>query len=170
MLYSARHVRLDARPAVRSLRVSPNRRGARASGSASASPGLDSAFVLGSGWSAAADDLGELIGSCELAELPGFAKPTVLGHGGALRVVAHQRRARSRRCFTGRTHFYEGRGVRQVVHGVRPVAAAGASTIVLTNGCGGLNRDWAPGHRGADLPTTSTSPAPRPCSARPSST
>ena len=49
--------------------------------------GLDSAFVLGSGWSAAADDLGELIGSCELAELPGFAAPTVLGHGGTLRIV-----------------------------------------------------------------------------------
>ena len=53
---------------------------------------LDSAFVLGSGWSAAAEDLGELIGSCELAELPGFTKPTVLGHGGALRVVTHRRR------------------------------------------------------------------------------
>ena len=49
--------------------------------------GLDAAFVLGSGWSAAADDLGEPIGSCELAELPGFAAPTVLGHGGALRVA-----------------------------------------------------------------------------------
>ena len=48
---------------------------------------LDAAFVLGSGWSAAADDLGEPIGSCPLAELPGFAAPTVLGHGGELRVV-----------------------------------------------------------------------------------
>ena len=32
-----------------------------------------------------------------------------------------------------------------VVHGVRTAAAAGAEIIVLTNGCGGLNRDWAPG-------------------------
>jgi purine-nucleoside phosphorylase len=46
---------------------------------------------------------------------------------------------------TGRTHYYEGRGVAQVVHGVRTVAAAGASTLVLTNGCGGLQRDWGPG-------------------------
>ena len=36
---------------------------------------LDLAFVLGSGWAAAADDLGESIGSCELADLPGFANP-----------------------------------------------------------------------------------------------
>jgi purine-nucleoside phosphorylase len=46
---------------------------------------------------------------------------------------------------TGRTHLYEGKGVDQVVHGVRSVAAAGAKIIVLTNGCGGLNRDWPPG-------------------------
>jgi purine-nucleoside phosphorylase len=44
-----------------------------------------------------------------------------------------------------RTHFYEGRGVRAVVHAVRTAAAAGCRTIVLTNGCGGLNPDWAPG-------------------------
>ena len=35
--------------------------------------------------------------------------------------------------------------MRAVVHGVRTAAAAGASTMVLTNGCGGLNPDWAPG-------------------------
>jgi purine-nucleoside phosphorylase len=106
--------------------------------------GLDAAFVLGSGWSAAADDLGEPIGSCELAELPGFAAPTVLGHGGALR-VARTDGGRIIAVLTGRTHFYEARDVRQVAHGVRAIAAAGASTLVLTNGCGSLNRDWGPG-------------------------
>ena len=44
-----------------------------------------------------------------------------------------------------RTHYYEGRGVRAVVHGVRTAAAAGCSTVVLTNGCGGLNPAWPPG-------------------------
>jgi purine-nucleoside phosphorylase len=44
-----------------------------------------------------------------------------------------------------RTHYYEGHGVRAVAHGVRTAAAAGCSVIVLTNGCGGLNPDWAPG-------------------------
>ena len=107
-------------------------------------PGLDSAFVLGSGWSAAADDLGDLIGSCELAEIPGFAKPTVIGHGGALRIV-RTGAGRISAIFTGRTHYYEGLGVQQVVHGVRTVAAAGAKIMVLTNGCGGLNPDWPPG-------------------------
>jgi purine-nucleoside phosphorylase len=106
--------------------------------------GVDLALVLGSGWSAAADDLGEPIGSCPLAELPGFAAPTVVGHGGELRVV-RTAAGKVAAVLTGRTHFYEGKGVPQVVHGVRTVAAAGARTLVLTNGCGGLNRDWAPG-------------------------
>ncbi len=106
--------------------------------------GLDAALVLGSGWSAAADDLGELIGSCELAELPGFAKPTVIGHGGALRIVRSSA-GKVLAIFTGRTHYYEGLGVHQVVHGVRTAAAAGTEVIVLTNGCGGLNPDWTPG-------------------------
>jgi purine-nucleoside phosphorylase len=107
-------------------------------------PGLDAAFVLGSGWSAAAEDLGEPIGTCELAELPGFAAPTVLGHGGALR-VARTGAGKIVAVLTGRTHFYEARDVGQVVHGVRAIAAAGAQTLVLTNGCGSLNRDWGPG-------------------------
>ena len=106
--------------------------------------GLDSAFVLGSGWSAAADDLGELIGSCQLADLPGFAAPTVLGHGGSLRVVRTAADTVAA-VLTGRTHFYETRDVVQVVHGVRAVAAAGARTLVLTNGCGSLNTEWGPG-------------------------
>jgi purine-nucleoside phosphorylase len=107
-------------------------------------PHVDVAFVLGSGWSAAADDLGELIGSCELAELPGCAPPTVAGHGEELRIVSTSR-GKIGAIFTGRTHLYEGFGVDQVVHGVRSAVAAGAAVIVLTNGCGGLNPQWPPG-------------------------
>ena len=44
-----------------------------------------------------------------------------------------------------RTHFYEGHGVRRVVHSVRTAAAAGANIMVLTNGAGGLNPQWEPG-------------------------
>lgn len=107
-------------------------------------PQVDVAFVLGSGWSAAADDLGQLIGSCELAELPGCAPPTVVGHGGSLRIVSTST-GKLAAIFTGRTHLYEGFGVDQVVHGVRSAVAAGAAVIVLTNGCGGLNPEWLPG-------------------------
>nr|WP_204920439.1 purine-nucleoside phosphorylase [Microlunatus panaciterrae] len=107
-------------------------------------PALDLALVLGSGWSSAADALGEPIGDCALAELPGFARPVVAGQGGSLRLVRTPA-GKVAAVFTGRTHLYEGRGEAQVVHGVRTVAAAGARTVVLTNGCGGLNPDWSPG-------------------------
>ncbi len=105
---------------------------------------IDLALVLGSGWAQAAEGVGEAIGECRLDELPGFARPVVAGHGGALRLVRTPT-GRIAALFTGRTHFYEGRGVEPVVHGVRTAASAGAAVIVLTNGCGGLNPDWSPG-------------------------
>ena len=44
-----------------------------------------------------------------------------------------------------RTHYYEGKGVRAVAHGMRTAAALGCDQVVLTNGCGGLNVEWKPG-------------------------
>jgi purine-nucleoside phosphorylase len=103
----------------------------------------DVALVMGSGWLPAVDALGEPVAEIPSTDLPGFAPPAVEGHAGTLRSV----RAGDRHLlvFLGRTHHYEGRGVRAVVHGVRTAAAAGCRTIVLTNGCGGLRPEWAPG-------------------------
>ena len=103
----------------------------------------DVALVMGSGWLPAADALGAPEHEIALADLPGFSAPAVAGHGGTLRSV----RVGDRRVlvFLGRTHLYEGKGVAAVVHGVRTAAAAGVRTIVLTNGCGGLNPAWSPG-------------------------
>ena len=103
----------------------------------------DVALVLGSGWLPANDALGEPVAEVPLADLPGFAAPAVAGHGGTLRSV--QVGDRRVLVLLGRTHLYEGRGVAAVVHGVRTAAAAGCGTVVLTNGCGGLNPDWLPG-------------------------
>lgn len=104
----------------------------------------DIGLVLGSGWSAGADRLGEPLGSVPLADLPGFSAPVVAGHGGDLRVV-RTATGRTAVVLTGRTHLYEGRGVDAVVHGVRTLARLGVTTMVLTNGCGGLRREWSPG-------------------------
>lgn len=103
----------------------------------------DVALVMGSGWLPAADALGEPQYEIATEELPGFSKPAVAGHGGTIRSV----RVGDLRAlvFLGRTHFYEGKGVDAVVHGVRTAAAAGVRTMVLTNGCGGLNPAWNPG-------------------------
>lgn len=104
----------------------------------------DLALVLGSGWKSGTDLLGEPLAALELAELPGFSAPAVAGHGGQL-LVLRTTAGKVALVFTGRTHLYEGRGVDAVVHGVRTAAALGVTTLVLTNGCGGLNPAWAPG-------------------------
>ena len=103
----------------------------------------DIALVMGSGWLPAADALGEATTELSSTDLPGFAPPAVAGHAGRIRSV----RAGDRNLlvFLGRTHFYEGLGVRAVVHGVRTAAEAGCRVVVLTNGCGGLNEAWQPG-------------------------
>ncbi|HQR78863.1 MAG TPA: purine-nucleoside phosphorylase [Actinomycetota bacterium] len=102
----------------------------------------DVAVVLGSGWSAAADAF-PITAEIPYSSIPGFSAAAVAGHSGALRsVVVGEKNAL---LFSGRTHFYEGRGVDAVVHGVRTSAASGCSVLILTNGCGGLNPDWAPG-------------------------
>jgi purine-nucleoside phosphorylase len=96
----------------------------------------DVAVVLGSGWRPAADVLGAPDTEVPIGDLPGFAAPTVLGHGGTLRSL----RVGDKRVLIllGRTHLYEGRGVGPVVHGVRTAAAAGCRSIILTNAAGCL--------------------------------
>jgi purine-nucleoside phosphorylase len=103
----------------------------------------DVALVMGSGWLPAADALGETVAEVSFTDLPGFAPPAVEGHAGRLRSV----RCGDRTLLVslGRTHYYEGHGVRAVVHGVRTAAAAGCRAVVLTNGCGGLDPTWRPG-------------------------
>ncbi len=125
--------------------TSPQEIAAQAAAEIAARTGIAShqvAVVLGSGWNAAADAF-PITAEIPYEQLPGFSASAVAGHSGALRSV----RAGDKDIllFSGRTHYYEGRGVASVVHGVRTAAAAGCSVLVLTNGCGGLNPQWAPG-------------------------
>ncbi len=103
------------------------------------------ALVLGSGWGEAADRLGETVAEIPSHEIPGFSAPAVAGHSATTRSVRITGTDRYALVLGSRTHLYEGKGVRRVVHGVRTAAATGAGTVVLTNGCGGLNREWTPG-------------------------
>src|SRR5699024_11409472 len=93
----------------------------------------------------AADLLGETISEVPAAEVPGFHAPAVEGHGATLRTVRIAASGKHARVLGSRTHYYEGKGVRAVAHGVRTAAAAGCSSLVLPNGCRGLNRNWAAG-------------------------
>ena len=95
----------------------------------------DIALTLGSGWGKAADLIGETVATVPATEIVGFSKPALEGHVGTLRSV---RLASGKHALVigARTHYYENHGVRRVVHSVRTAAAAGATTMVLTNGAG----------------------------------
>ncbi|MGN6324447.1 purine-nucleoside phosphorylase [Pseudolysinimonas sp.] len=104
----------------------------------------DIALTLGSGWAKAADLIGETTATVPATEILGFSTPALTGHVGTLRSVLLPNGRRAL-VIGARTHFYEGHGVRRVVHSVRTAAAAGATTMVLTNGAGGIKEHWTPG-------------------------
>ena len=108
-------------------------------------PTHDVALVLGSGWGQTAELIGPTLATVDNQDVPGFHAAAVAGHHGGMRSVAIGDSGRRALVYGTRTHYYEGRGVRAVVHAVRTASAAGCSTIVLTNGCGGLNPAWGPG-------------------------
>lgn len=104
----------------------------------------DIALTLGSGWGRAADLIGETTATIPAQEITGFSKPALEGHVGTLRSVLLPSGKRAL-VIGARTHYYENHGVRRVVHSVRTAAATGATTMVLTNGAGGIRESWSPG-------------------------
>jgi len=106
---------------------------------------FDVAVTLGSGWKSVVEHLGVTAATLDAATVPGFRGSAVSGHSGLLSAVRMPTGAYAL-VIGARTHLYEGHGVDAVVHGVRTAAALGARVMVLTNGAGGLNPDWEPGH------------------------
>ena len=104
----------------------------------------DIALTLGSGWGKAADLIGETTHTIPAQEITGFSAPALAGHAGTLRSVLLPGGKRAL-VIGARTHYYEGHGVRRVVHSVRTAAATGATTMILTNGAGGIRETWTPG-------------------------
>ncbi|MEV8241342.1 purine-nucleoside phosphorylase [Microbacterium testaceum] len=104
----------------------------------------DIAVTLGSGWGRAAELIGEETASFPATEVVGFSKPALEGHVGTLRSVRTPA-GKNVLVIGARTHYYEGHGVRRVVHSVRTAAATGATTMILTNGAGGIRETWKPG-------------------------
>lgn len=104
----------------------------------------DIALTLGSGWAQAADLIGETTHEFDATAVTGFSRPALAGHIGTIRsiLIPDGRRAL---VIGARTHYYEGKGVRSVVHSVRTAAATGAKIMILTNGAGGIKRHWRPG-------------------------
>lgn len=104
----------------------------------------DVALTLGSGWAKAADLLGETVAEIPADDVPGFRASGIPGHTGTIRSIRLKNDSNAL-VLGARTHFYEDKGVRAVVHSVRTAAACGAKVMVLTNGAGGIKESWKPG-------------------------
>ena len=99
-------------------------------------------IVLGSG-------LGSLVDRMEdktviaYADIPHFPRSTVAGHAGNL--VLGTLAGRAVAALQGRFHYYEGFSMQQVTYPVYVLRLLGVQTLVITNACGGINRELAPG-------------------------
>jgi len=102
----------------------------------------DVAIVLGSG-------LGDLANEAENAEIipysqiPNFPVSTAIGHAG--RLVSGQLGGRQVIMLQGRSHWYEGYGIQEVVRPVRILADMGVQNFIITNAAGCLNRNYQVG-------------------------
>ena len=132
-----------AADAVRARLVKGAGSGASASaGGAAESRGFDAAIILGTGLGGLAKAI-TVETTVEYADIPGFPLSTVESHAGRLllgtlagrRVIAMQ----------GRFHKYEGYSLQQVTFPVRVLNALGATTLIVSNACGGMRADWNAG-------------------------
>ncbi len=100
------------------------------------------ALVLGTGLGALAREI-VVEAAIDYRDIPGFPLSTVESHAGRLLcgtlggkpVVAMQ----------GRFHRYEGYTLQQVTFPVRVLRALGATTLVVSNACGGMHPLWSAG-------------------------
>ena len=102
----------------------------------------DVALVLGTGLGALAAQI-ETDAVIDYADIPNFPLSTVESHAG--RLLCGRLGGRTVVAMQGRFHRYEGYSLQQVTFPVRVLRALGATTLVVSNACGGMHPLWAPG-------------------------
>ena len=102
----------------------------------------DVAIVLGTGLGGLAREI-DVVATVEYADIPGFPLSTVESHAG--RLLCGTLGGKTVVAMQGRFHRYEGYSLQQVTFPVRVLRALGAETLVVSNACGGMREEWAPG-------------------------
>jgi len=102
----------------------------------------DVAIVLGTGLGGLAREI-DVAAAVEYADIPGFPLSTVESHAG--RLLCGTLGGKTVVAMQGRFHRYEGYSLQQVTFPVRVLRALGARTLVVSNACGGMREEWAPG-------------------------
>lgn len=103
---------------------------------------VDAAIILGTGLGGIANEI-EVEQVIDYRDLPNFPLSTVETHRG--RLLCGTLSGRTVVAMQGRFHRYEGYSLQQVTFPVRVLRALGASTLVVSNACGGMHPLWRPG-------------------------
>ena len=99
-------------------------------------------LVLGSGLGDLSNAISDRI---EIAynDIPHFPTTTVVGHAGSL--LFGKFKDKHVVLMQGRFHYYEGYTMKQVVFPYYVLHQLGVQSMILTNSCGGINKDYTPG-------------------------
>jgi len=100
------------------------------------------ALVLGTGLGGLAEAM-EVEVAIDYADIPSFPLSTVESHAG--RLLCGTLRGQTVIAMQGRFHRYEGYSLQQITFPIRVLRALGAEILVVSNACGGMRPDWAPG-------------------------
>lgn len=99
-------------------------------------------LILGSGLGDYANAIGDA--KClPYSEIPGFPVSTVPGHAGQF--VCGTLHGKRVIMMQGRFHYYEGYSMKDVTLPVRVMQLLGVTKLIVTNACGGVNLNFAPG-------------------------
>lgn len=102
----------------------------------------DAGIILGTGLGALAKEI-ETVATIDYPAIPGFPASTVESHAG--RLLCGTLSGKTVVAMQGRFHRYEGYTLQQVTFPVRVLKALGAKSLLVSNACGGMRRDWAAG-------------------------
>src|SRR5699024_5092608 len=104
----------------------------------------DIGVELGSGWPHTIETLSQFNGNIAYSHVPGLGSDAVAVHVHEVTSVKLPD-GRNVLVFGSRSHYYARRDIQAVAHVVRTIAASAVTSVVLTNGCGGLSADFIPG-------------------------
>jgi purine-nucleoside phosphorylase len=99
-------------------------------------------LILGSGLDAISDRI-ETLKRIPYSDIPDFPQSTVEGHKGEL--VLGKLGGKTILAMRGRFHYYEGYSMNEIVAPVRIMALMGATHLLASNACGGVNPDFSIG-------------------------
>ncbi len=99
-------------------------------------------IILGSGLGSLVDIMEERT-VIPYKEIPNFPQSHVEGHAGNLVIGRIGQEIIA--AMQGRFHYYEGFTMKEVTYPIYVMKLLGIENLIVTNACGGINRDFAPG-------------------------